>query len=993
MSTTTEQAVASSIPDSTVDIQSAEKELPPDDSEREDVELSVIQGQEEDLEDEHQSTYSQSIDSCVPTSDILARKRAEVSKAKARMFYTAKEITLRKQQMELDAELEMLNLERQAAEAEADCQAFESTISHISSVLCRPDSPVDANNLKPKHSYSNPNHHIASSQPPPGHIPAGSTQAHIPSDSPILNPYAQPYVPNAYPSSPYATGHGAHVTDVTRFLLRKDLLFSRITNFNDRPESYSAWKHSFVCVVNELQVMDSEQMDLLIKNLGPESKKHAISIRTSNIFNIPRGLQRLWERLDERYGAPEHVEASIRTKLLDFPKLGNRDHQKLYDLSDILMEMQFLKEDPKYSAMLAYLDSSSGIRPIISKLPYGLQEKWTNRAVKYKKEHCAIFPPFSVFVDFIKDISKVKNEPGFNYELDTNNNDRFAASKQTSSARNRVSVKKTGVEVTVPIEHCIIHKTKHTLDDCRGFRSKSLEERKRLLKQNNICFRCCASNTHKSRDCSASVSCKECGSKFHTTALHISRNDQIAAVDHSAPQQDKDTEAKNHSLYSSSKENGGESRNKIKPVSEVSSSCTEICRGPYSGKSCAKILPVNVFHRDNPSKLAKMYAVIDDQSNRSLAAPEFFDFFTVKDKPQNYTISTCSGRVVTSGRRGKGFVIRSMEGDVDFELPTLIECDHIPNNRDEIPTPEVAFHHAHLLDIAKHIQPLDEQCHILLLIGRDLIEAHHILHQIFGPPKAPYAQQLKLGWAVIGETCLDTQHASQDISVKKTYLLPTGQPTILKPCSNKFEVRELVDQSIWDESKLFIRTKDDDTLGMSIEDRMFLKQMDSEFLRDSTGSWVAPLPFRENRQRLPNNREQAIQRARLLDASLRKNAMKKEHFLTFMGKSWTIIMLKLHRNCLMEKNVGTCHCLVFTTPKNQIRFGGCLIRPPDLMEFPLTTFYSQDLTYLTVFLVYSYDFVRRWWLSPLMCNTCFTAFWLGRIIETFYDFCGIRIMT
>lgn len=207
------------------------------------------------------------------------------------------------------------------------------------------------------------------------------------------------------------TDQEAQVTDVTRFLLRKDLLFSRLTNFNDRPESYSAWKHTFTCVVDELQIMDSEQIDLLIKYFGPESKKHAISIRTSNIFNIPRGLQRLWERLDERYGAPEHMEASIRSKLLSFPKLGNKDHQKLYDLSDILMEMQFLKEDPKYSAMLAYLDSSSGIRPIISKLPYGLQEKWTSRAMKYKKEHDAVFPPFEVFVDFIKDISKVKKRP------------------------------------------------------------------------------------------------------------------------------------------------------------------------------------------------------------------------------------------------------------------------------------------------------------------------------------------------------------------------------------------------------------------------------------------------------------------------------------------------------------------------------------------------------------------------------------------------------
>lgn len=39
-----------------------------------------------------------------------------------------------------------------------------------------------------------------------------------------------------------------------------------------------------------------------------------------------------------------------------------------------------------------------------------------------------------------------------------------------------------------------------------------------------------------------------------------------------------------------------------------------------------------------------------------------------------------------------------------------------------------------------------------------------------------------------------------------------------------------------EDSKLFIRTKDDDKIGMSIEDKMFMKQMDSEFLRDHTGS-------------------------------------------------------------------------------------------------------------------------------------------------------------
>lgn len=60
-------------------------------------------------------------------------------------------------------------------------------------------------------------------------------------------------MPAAHHASPRGTDQGAQVTDVTRFLLRKDLLVSILTNFNDRPESYSAWKHSLTCVGNEIR--------------------------------------------------------------------------------------------------------------------------------------------------------------------------------------------------------------------------------------------------------------------------------------------------------------------------------------------------------------------------------------------------------------------------------------------------------------------------------------------------------------------------------------------------------------------------------------------------------------------------------------------------------------------------------------------------------------------------------------------------------------------
>jgi hypothetical protein len=57
---------------------------------------------------------------------------------------------------------------------------------------------------------------------------------------------------------------------------------------------------------------------------------------------------------------------------------------------------------------------------------------------------------------------------------------------------------------------------------------------------------------------------------------------------------------------------------------------------------------------------------------------------------ENYTLSTCSGIIATSGRRGRGFVVDSVHRDIHLSLPTLIECDHIPDNRDEIPTPQGA---------------------------------------------------------------------------------------------------------------------------------------------------------------------------------------------------------------------------------------------------------------------------------------------------------------
>ncbi|XP_052792080.1 uncharacterized protein LOC128226231 [Mya arenaria] len=54
--------------------------------------------------------------------------------------------------------------------------------------------------------------------------------------------------------------------------------------------------------------------------------------------------------------------------------------------------------------------------------------------------------------------------------------------------------------------------------------------------------------------------------------------------------------------------------------------------------------------------------------------------------------------------------------------------------------------------------------------------------------------------------------------------------------------------------------------------------------RDQNGFWTAPLPFKDDRPELPNNRAQAWRRAQILDNSLKNNSVKRQHFVTFMGK-------------------------------------------------------------------------------------------------------------
>lgn len=345
-------------------------------------------------------------------------------------------------------------------------------------------------------------------------------------------------------------------------MLRKDLTLSRLTNFDDLPEHYQTWRVSFESVAKEFKLSSFEEMDLLVKYLGPVSSNFASSIRASNVNNPERGVSKIWERLDDRYGQPEMLESSLKKRLYRFPKLTDSDYQKLYELSDLLSEIESVKENPKYAALLSYFDTSAGVIPIVRKLPGSIQGKWITRASRYKQEKNVAFPPFAFFVSFIGEMSKMLNDPGLVYEEHT---PRKNTNPSKSANQDKVSVRKSKVfnqgEENDPEKFCPLHKSaKHPLTKCKGFRSSTLEEKRKVLKENNICFKCCKSSAHIARACPEDIVCTLCGSKKHATPMHVNTDSDKAAL----PQ-------------------GGESG----AIEDVSAKCTQICGEGFTGRSCS----------------------------------------------------------------------------------------------------------------------------------------------------------------------------------------------------------------------------------------------------------------------------------------------------------------------------------------------------------------------------------------------------------------------
>ncbi|KAM4048593.1 LOW QUALITY PROTEIN: uncharacterized protein ACNLHF_011392 [Anomaloglossus baeobatrachus] len=205
-----------------------------------------------------------------------------------------------------------------------------------------------------------------------------------------------PYAPGASRVVVATSGEKSDMSEFARFMVSRELINTSLTKFDDRAESYRAWKATFKAAIANLNFTAEQELDLLIKWLGPGSTNRIKSLRTVYVGQAEAGLAAAWQRLEHTFGSAEAIEKALFKRLQDIPKINLKEVHKLQDLSDLLMELELAKRDPRLSG-LCYLDTAHGVNPIVVKLPYSLQEKWATSVSRYKRMNDVTFPPFIQF--------------------------------------------------------------------------------------------------------------------------------------------------------------------------------------------------------------------------------------------------------------------------------------------------------------------------------------------------------------------------------------------------------------------------------------------------------------------------------------------------------------------------------------------------------------------------------------------------------------------
>lgn len=248
-----------------------------------------------------------------------------------------------------------------------------------------------------------------------------------------------------------------------------------------------------------------------------------------------------------------------------------------------------------------------------------------------------------------------------------------------------------------------------------------------------------------------------------------------------------------------------------------------------------------------------------------------------------------SRTTLVSSQRVNNLQVRGFYSNKKVYLPPTYTRDFIPANRTHIPTDKIAKAWSHLEHLQDNVAPLQD-CEVGLLIGYNCSQALLPREVVSGEENEPYAQRTDLGWSIVGHgnACIDYGDAigiSHRIVVRQ--VTPGVNPSVSLKTEvhyvNRTKVKEITPSDILKvlESDFSERAGEEDPVSQ--DDLKFLSKIRENITQKDDGHYEMPLPFKQERPKLPNNKICATHRLNCLQKRLKKNEAYYKDYVNFMN--------------------------------------------------------------------------------------------------------------
>ena len=630
-----------------------------------------------------------------------------------------------------------------------------------------------------------------------------------------------------------------------------------LSPFNGNPLQFWSFMRSFENNIEKNTQDECERLTFLLQYCTGAAKN---AIKSCVTMDPAIGYKTARKLLKDRFGHPFKIATAHVNQVTRGPAVKPNDQRGLQTFADQLKDCQNVLESIGY---LDEVNSADNLRNIIDRLPFHLKAKWLEVADSIQESGQR--PRINNISKFVSDKAQAANNPIFggalNSDKDKSNRDR--SGRRTSPSHTMASSHAThgnfsgpGSCVPNPSENqnrqftsrrrrsgkCLLCDELHQLWNCEQFKTKSFEDRMKIIRDGRLCDNCFKVG-HFASGCMQKSGCyiEGCNGK-HMTVIH--------PPERSLPARQETNEThgmKNNEAHPSNQSNARESAEHAIQNHAIGAGVRNSGRNISAPgrKVRLRIVPVRVQGKQL-GQVVETYALLDNGSDVSLCEEKLIDELGISGVQRHFSLTTQEKKDSPRSGYEVKLIINSIDNESSLEVPKVWTVERL--NISELSNPRE-------LDVGgwPHLKGIElpeiDIKEIRVVIGCNVPEAFWVLEEKCGGKGEPVGIRSPLGWTVIGPT--EKIGHEDSFNVNFLRLETQDDDEKLSQQVEKFWKTDFVD--------LISSSK----VSMSVEDERALRIMEGSSKKVS-GHYQIALPWRQQPPYLPNNRVLADHRLQLL---------------------------------------------------------------------------------------------------------------------------------